>query len=131
MSTRDGVRAVRDDHDGSAGLGPRAERSQNQRGVVVVEIAGRLVGQEQRGIVEDRPAKRDALLLASRELAWIVRPALEDAELLEEGERVVIEDALRQTNGNKAKAAQALGISTRTLYRKLEHYAARVDVTDG
>ena len=42
---------------------------------------------------------------------------------IEEGERVVIEDALRQTNGNKAKAAEALGISTRTLYRKLEKFA--------
>ncbi|HET7004067.1 MAG TPA: sigma 54-interacting transcriptional regulator, partial [Candidatus Binatia bacterium] len=34
---------------------------------------------------------------------------------IEEGERLVIEEALRQTNGNKAKAAEALGISTRTL----------------
>jgi DNA-binding NtrC family response regulator len=42
---------------------------------------------------------------------------------IEEGERNVIEDALRQTNGNKAKAAEALGISTRTLYRKLEKFA--------
>ena len=42
---------------------------------------------------------------------------------IEEGERSVIEDALRQTNGDKAKAAEALGISTRTLYRKLEKFA--------
>ncbi|MGE5216358.1 MAG: sigma-54 interaction domain-containing protein [Chloroflexota bacterium] len=42
---------------------------------------------------------------------------------IEEGERSVIEEALRQTNGNKAKAAEALGISTRTLYRKLEKFA--------
>jgi transcriptional regulator with PAS, ATPase and Fis domain len=42
---------------------------------------------------------------------------------IEEGERLVIEDALRQTNGNKAKAAEALGISTRTLYRKIEKFA--------
>lgn len=42
---------------------------------------------------------------------------------IEDGERSVIEEALRQTNGNKAKAAEALGISTRTLYRKLEKYA--------
>jgi transcriptional regulator with PAS, ATPase and Fis domain len=42
---------------------------------------------------------------------------------IEEGERTVIEEALRQTNGNKAKAAEALGISTRTLYRKLEKFA--------
>ena len=41
---------------------------------------------------------------------------------IEEGERGVIEEALRQTNGNKAKAAEALGISTRTLYRKLEKF---------
>jgi transcriptional regulator with PAS, ATPase and Fis domain len=42
---------------------------------------------------------------------------------IEEGERSVIEEALRQTNGNKAKAAEALGISTRTLYRKLEKFS--------
>jgi transcriptional regulator with PAS, ATPase and Fis domain len=42
---------------------------------------------------------------------------------IEEGERALIEDALRQTNGNKAKAAEALGISTRTLYRKIEKFA--------
>ncbi len=42
---------------------------------------------------------------------------------MEEGERALIEDALRQTSGNKAKAAEALGISTRTLYRKIEKFA--------
>src|SRR5688500_18996355 len=42
---------------------------------------------------------------------------------IEEGERSVIEEALRQTHGNKAKAAEALGISTRTLYRKLEKFS--------
>ena len=42
---------------------------------------------------------------------------------IEEGERALIEDALRQTSGNKAKAAEALGISTRTLYRKIEKFA--------
>jgi two-component system response regulator HydG len=42
---------------------------------------------------------------------------------IEEGERSLIEDALRHTQGNKAKAAEALGISTRTLYRKIEKFA--------
>jgi transcriptional regulator with PAS, ATPase and Fis domain len=42
---------------------------------------------------------------------------------IEEGERNLIEDALRQTNGNKARAAAALGISTRTLYRKIEKFS--------
>jgi transcriptional regulator with PAS, ATPase and Fis domain len=42
---------------------------------------------------------------------------------IEEGEKNLIEEALRQTDGNKAKAAEALGISTRTLYRKIEKFA--------
>src|SRR5215510_3103040 len=42
---------------------------------------------------------------------------------IEEGEKTLIEEALRQTNGNKAKAAEALGISTRTLYRKIEKFS--------
>lgn len=41
---------------------------------------------------------------------------------MEEGERTIIEDALRQTNGNRARAAEALGISTRTLYRKVDKF---------
>jgi transcriptional regulator with PAS, ATPase and Fis domain len=41
---------------------------------------------------------------------------------IEEGEKSLIEDALRQTNGNKAKAAEALGISARTLYRKIDKF---------
>ena len=42
---------------------------------------------------------------------------------IEEGEKSLIQEALRQTGGNKAKAAEALGISTRTLYRKIEKFA--------
>lgn len=42
---------------------------------------------------------------------------------IEEGEKTLIEEALKQTSGNKAKAAEALGISTRTLYRKIEKFA--------
>ena len=45
---------------------------------------------------------------------------------IEEGEKALIEEALKQTNGNKAKAAEALGISTRTLYRKIEKFALSV-----
>src|ERR671924_1946806 len=42
---------------------------------------------------------------------------------IEEAERRLIEDALRQTNGNKVKAAEVLGISTRTIYRKIEKFS--------
>ena len=39
---------------------------------------------------------------------------------LEEGERDVILSVMKETNGDKGRTADLLGISTRTLYRKLE-----------
>ena len=41
---------------------------------------------------------------------------------LEEIERRVIRETLRYTDGDKKRAAQLLGTSTRTIYRKLEQY---------
>ena len=43
---------------------------------------------------------------------------------LDETERARIIAALRQSGGNRSKAAEALGISRRTLYRKIDEYAA-------
>jgi DNA-binding NtrC family response regulator len=37
-------------------------------------------------------------------------------------ERAVIEAALRETGGNRRRAAELLGIGERTLYRKLNEY---------
>jgi DNA-binding NtrC family response regulator len=37
-------------------------------------------------------------------------------------ERVAIQAALRDTGGNRRKAADVLGIGERTLYRKLREY---------
>ena len=41
---------------------------------------------------------------------------------LEEMERQAVIDALRQTRGNRRKAARLLGIGERTLYRKLKQH---------
>ena len=49
-----------------------------------------------------------------------------DAEMenlnLNEQERQTIVKALERNNGNRSKTAQELGISSRTLYRKLKLY---------
>ncbi len=51
-----------------------------------VELAGRLVGQEQRGLMNERRAGRDALLLAARELRRRIVGALRKAHGVEQRE---------------------------------------------
>lgn len=46
----------------------------------------------------------------------------EELLALEDVEKVHIHDVLTKMNWNKTKAAEALGISVRNLYRKIEHY---------
>jgi DNA-binding NtrC family response regulator len=41
---------------------------------------------------------------------------------VQENEKQLIVRALKQTNGNRTKAAKVLGMSRRTLYRKLAEY---------
>jgi DNA-binding NtrC family response regulator len=41
---------------------------------------------------------------------------------MEEIEKAVIHSALRETRGNRRKAAEMLGIGERTLYRKIKEY---------
>jgi DNA-binding NtrC family response regulator len=56
-------------------------------------------------------------------------PPVEEAVLYRSGmsmadvERAAIEAALRETHGNRRKAAEVLGIGERTLYRKIKQYA--------
>ena len=47
------------------------------------------------------------------------RPGMSMADV----ERAAIEAALKETRGNRRKAAEILGIGERTLYRKLKEYA--------
>jgi DNA-binding NtrC family response regulator len=47
---------------------------------------------------------------------------VEPGMTMEEIERAVIQAALRETRGNRRKAAEMLGIGERTLYRKIKEY---------
>ena len=51
-----------------------------------------------------------------------IAPGMTMAEI----ERAAIEAALRETRGNRRKAAELLGIGERTLYRKLREYQVPV-----
>ena len=56
---------------------------------------------------------------AEIEPAVVYRPGMTMADV----ERAAIDAALRETRGNRRKAAEVLGIGERTLYRKLKDYA--------
>ena len=67
--------------------------------------------------VEDLPAEV-GLAVADVVAATDVRP-------LEEVEREYIKSVLRAVSGNRAQAAQKLGIGEATLYRKIKQFAER------
>jgi DNA-binding NtrC family response regulator len=56
-----------------------------------------------------------------------IRPGMTMAEI----ERTAIEAALRETRGNRRRAAEQLGIGERTMYRKLREYGLQGETGDG
>ena len=67
------LRVVRHHHQRLAELAVQpAEQLHHRRGRHRVEVAGRLVGDDDPGVGDDRPGDSDALLLAAAELAGVV-----------------------------------------------------------
>ena len=93
------------DHDhGAAGARPVTQGRQDRRAVGVIEIAGRLVCEQEGRIVEHRAAEGHALLLAARELRRMVVTPLRHAEPLEQDHRAAAPlgvDAGRITRGQQ------------------------------
>jgi DNA-binding NtrC family response regulator len=109
----------------------------------LVELKMQLEGLRQR--IEERPAERVEVIevgagsrepgAASRQLEASVDPLEGSPEpngghviykpgmSMSDVERAAIDAALRETRGNRRKAAENLGIGERTLYRKLKEYA--------
>src|SRR6266581_4676441 len=67
---------VRDQHDRQALLVQLLQDIDNLHGGTAVEIAGRLIGQQDRGPVYQRASNRDALLLSAGELRWVMQLAI-------------------------------------------------------
>jgi len=95
------------DEEGPARPAPRQERSRRPT-----------PGEREPDRVDRGPAEQPA----SPPSPEPDEPAEEDEELptLEEAEKQLISQALRRFDGNRRKTAEALGISERTLYRKLK-----------
>lgn len=69
-----------------------------------------------------KPAAEDAV---AEEYVEPTKP--QDVMNLDELERQMLEKALKRNRGNRRKAAQELGISDRTLYRRLKQYGLESD----
>src|SRR5256886_8766617 len=81
MRPLDGVRIVRHHHDGLLEfLVQPLEQREHLFGGLAIQIAGRLVRHQDRGIARDGPRDRHALLLAARELARIMVHAVGKAD---------------------------------------------------
>src|SRR5262245_48030716 len=79
-----GVRVMGDHDDSLPHLAVEPlEEEEDLIGVPRVEIPGRLVGHEERGIADEGPRDRHALLLAAGELAGIVTLAAREPDQLE------------------------------------------------
>ena len=52
----------------------------------------------------------------------MLEEAASDTATLEDIEKTYIEKVLARTDGNQSEAAEILGISRRTLYRKMQTY---------
>ena len=76
-------RRVGDHDDGRAFLVELAEHPHHLLAVGGVEVAGRLVGEDQLGLADQRAGDGDALLLATRQLGRAVLGAVGDADLVE------------------------------------------------
>ena len=83
------VRLVGDQHDRDAVAGERAEQRHHLVAGARIEVAGRLVGQHQARLVDQRARDRDPLLLPAGELAGMVVQAVAQADPLQRGRRAL------------------------------------------
>jgi DNA-binding NtrC family response regulator len=136
-----------DVREGSRGLPVRIETGRTVAGQELEFIFRTLVElkmqlEDLRTRIHDRPSERVEVIevgtrdsgLGTRQIEASSDPLTPSPEPLDhviykagmsmsDVERAAIDAALRETHGNRRKAAETLGIGERTLYRKLKEYA--------
>ena len=83
------VRLVGDQHDRDAVAGERGEQRHHLVAGARIEVAGRLVGQHQARLVDQRARDRDPLLLPAGQLAGMVVQAVAQADPFQRGRRAL------------------------------------------
>jgi DNA-binding NtrC family response regulator len=93
---------------------------------------------EDRGVLHQLSAHPEGRMVASLGLGVGIEPpgaarptnsvTINPGMTMAEIERLAIESALRETRGNRRKAAEILDIGERTLYRKLKEYGVPDDI---
>ncbi|MGH7607638.1 MAG: sigma 54-interacting transcriptional regulator, partial [Gemmatimonadales bacterium] len=120
----------------TSGGAPREIAGQQLEFIFRTLVELKLQVEEMRRRIEERAAQRVEVIEVGRpeggdglEDPLAAAPAEETAVIYRAGmtmadvERAAIDAALRETRGNRRKAAEVLGIGERTLYRKLKEYA--------
>ena len=74
----------------------------------MIDLAGLPQSVRNRGVIQDE-----------KQLAW---PHVDKSVTLEEAEKQLIIRTLKECRGNRTTAARNIGISRRTLHRKLNRY---------
>ncbi len=100
----------------------RRRLDEHPQRVEVIEVAHEAPDAEVLAAEAVQAPRRDEMPHAGRPVgdAVLYQPGMSMADV----ERATIEAALKQTRGNRRKAASLLGIGERTLYRKLKEYDA-------
>ncbi|HXO84101.1 MAG TPA: helix-turn-helix domain-containing protein, partial [Gemmatimonadales bacterium] len=100
-------------------LRQRIEERPSER-IEVIEVGGGSEGSRGVTRLQHLEAGVDPLSPSPESLTPVVyKPGMKMSDV----ERAAIDAALRETHGNRRKAAETLGIGERTLYRKLKEYA--------
>ena len=80
----DQIPVMGDENQSPASFAARArEKHRDLSGVLIVEVADRLVGEDERGIVDESPGNRDALLLTAAQFRRPVPGAIAKTDRFE------------------------------------------------